>query len=205
VVRYTPSFIDPSEPHKSAVRVRIPDDEGLPLKGELLREHLEQGNQRTIHLLRLDFNRTYDIAEVSLVTTGTLNGLSGLVRRPLEPLRFKPNILIETFPHLGAYPENDWVGKMLVLGAEADATSDAKPLGGKRRVGDGGAGLSPISNTERQGLTALAFLFTAVDPPTQTILREQPRTPRTSRGCGRYERACPRRWRWSRAPESHHR
>lgn len=51
LVRYTPSFIDPSAPHKSAVRVRIPDGEGLPLKGELLREHLEQGNQRTIHLL----------------------------------------------------------------------------------------------------------------------------------------------------------
>lgn len=135
-VRTTPSFIDPSEdpsePHKSAVRVRIPDGEGLPLKGELLRKHLEQDNQRTIHLLRLDFNRTYDIADVSLVTTGTLNGLSSLVGRPLESLAFRPNILIETFPQPGA---------------EADATSDAEPLGGKRRAGDGGAALSPVSTT----------------------------------------------------------
>lgn len=48
----------------------------------------------------------------------------------MQLLRFRPNFVIETLPHPGAYPENDWVGTMLALGAEADATSVAEPLGG---------------------------------------------------------------------------
>lgn len=121
LVRYTPSFAEPSIPHKSAVRVLTPDGMDLPLDSPLLRERLEQASQRKVHLLHLDFNRTYDIAEVSLISTGTLTCLSNLVGRPLEPLRFRPNIVIETLPDLGAYPENEWVGGTLALGAEADA------------------------------------------------------------------------------------
>lgn len=121
LVRYTPTFTEPSLPHKSAVRVRTPDGMDLPLDSPLLRERLEQASQRMIQLLHLDFNRTYDIAEVSLITTGMLACLSALAGRPLEPLRFRPNIVIETLPGLGAYPESEWVGGTLALGAAADA------------------------------------------------------------------------------------
>ncbi|HEX9036482.1 MAG TPA: MOSC N-terminal beta barrel domain-containing protein [Ktedonobacterales bacterium] len=116
LVRYAPTFTDPASPNKSAVRVRTPDGLDLPLESATLREHLEQASGRALHLLRLDYNRTYDIGDVSLFTTGTLAGLSALVGQDVGVRRFRPNIVVETPPDAGARPERDWVGRTLVIG-----------------------------------------------------------------------------------------
>ena len=121
LVRYTPSFVEPGDPRKSAVRVRTPDGLDLPLDSPDLVAHIARAFPRPIHLLQLAINRTFDIAEVSLMTTGTLASLSALVGSPLAALRFRPNIVVETPDSAEAYPEDAWVGGSLVFGEGVDA------------------------------------------------------------------------------------
>jgi MOSC domain-containing protein len=121
MVRYTPSFVAPDDPRKSAVRVRTPDGLDLPLDSPDLVAHIARAFPHPIHLLQLAFNRTFDIAEVSVITTRTLASLSALVDRPLAALRFRPNIVIETPDGAEAYPEDAWEGGTLVFGEGADA------------------------------------------------------------------------------------
>ena len=121
LVRYTPTFNDIAAPNKSSVRVRTPEGLDLPLESAELREHLEQASGHALHLLRLDFNRTYDAGDVSVITTGTLASLSELVGRQVGARRFRPNIVVETTPDVGVFPEGSWVGGSLVFGDGADA------------------------------------------------------------------------------------
>ena len=121
MVRYMPSFVKPDEPRKSPVRVRTPDGLDLPLGSPDLLAHIARVFPHPIHLLQLAINRTYDIAEVSLMTTGTLASLSGLVGRPLDALRFRPNIVVETPDGGEASPESAWEGGSLVFGEGVDA------------------------------------------------------------------------------------
>ena len=121
MVQYTPAFDDPAAANKSAVRVRTPEGSDLPLESATLREHLEQASGRALHLLRLDFNRTYDVGDVSLITTGTLASLSRLVGGQVDVRRFRPNIVLDTAPEVGARPESAWVGRTLVFGEGDEA------------------------------------------------------------------------------------
>lgn len=121
MLRYTPTFDDPAAAHKSLVTVRTPDGSDLPLASADLRAHLERASGRALHLLRLDFNRTYDAGDISLITTGTLASLSGLVGRKLDARRFRPNIVLDTAPEVGAFPEGSWVGGSLIFGDGAEA------------------------------------------------------------------------------------
>ena len=121
LVRYAPAFTDPAAPNKSLVRVRTPDGLDLLLESATLREHLEQASGRALHLLRLDFNRTFDAGDVSLITTGTLASLSRLVGRQLDVRHFRPNAVVETTAEAGARPETVWVGRTLVFGEGDEA------------------------------------------------------------------------------------
>lgn len=121
MVRYTPAFDAPEAPNKSSVRVRTPEGLDLPLESAALREHLEQASGRALHLLRLDYNRTYDVGDVSLITTATLTSLSRLVGKQVDARRFRPNIVVETVAEAGAHPESAWVGRTLVFGEDTEA------------------------------------------------------------------------------------
>ena len=59
----------------------------------------------------------FDYAPLHLVTTATLDGLSAaLSDGPLEPARYRPNIVIRTPDNSKPFPENDWVGATLRIG-----------------------------------------------------------------------------------------
>jgi len=61
----------------------------------------------------------FDCAAVHIITTGTLESLGALYPAGrFEPRRFRPNLVIETGPGLGKFPEGDWNEKILRLGAE---------------------------------------------------------------------------------------
>ena len=55
----------------------------------------------------------FDIAPLSLITTGTIATLEGILGRELEVQRFRPNLLVEAD---GRWPEDDWVGRELRIG-----------------------------------------------------------------------------------------
>ena len=61
----------------------------------------------------------FDIGPVHLLTTGTLDSLrAAYPTGRWETRRFRPNVVIETPPGEGAFPEGDWVGCTLAVGEE---------------------------------------------------------------------------------------
>jgi uncharacterized protein YcbX len=61
----------------------------------------------------------FDCAAVHIITTQTLESLGAMYPEGrFEPRRFRPNLVIETIPGLGKFPEGDWNEKVLCLGAE---------------------------------------------------------------------------------------
>jgi uncharacterized protein YcbX len=62
-------------------------------------------------VVTLTGRRFHDFAALHLITTATLDAVGGQ-----EPERYRPNIVIET-PDQAGFPENDWLGHELRLGA----------------------------------------------------------------------------------------
>jgi uncharacterized protein YcbX len=61
----------------------------------------------------------FDLATVHILTTGTLDGLrAAYPGGRFEARRFRPNIVIETPPEAGFFPETGWVGRGLAIGDE---------------------------------------------------------------------------------------
>jgi len=59
----------------------------------------------------------FDYAPLHLVTTATLDGLSAaLSDGPVEPARYRPNIVIRSPDDSKQFPEADWVGAALRIG-----------------------------------------------------------------------------------------
>jgi uncharacterized protein YcbX len=61
----------------------------------------------------------FDCAPIHVVTTGTLESLQTLYPAGrFDPCRFRPNLVIETLPGGGRFPEQDWNERILRVGAE---------------------------------------------------------------------------------------
>ena len=60
----------------------------------------------------------FDLADLHLLTTGTLDRLRELnPRSRFEPRRFRPNMIIDTGSQKG-FVENEWIGKTIAIGPE---------------------------------------------------------------------------------------
>ena len=102
------------------VLVALPDGRtavaGAPGTDELLSEHLG----RPLRFDRGDrgyrWGRHHDAAPLHLVSTATLAGLADDDGSPLDPLRLRPNVVLETPPETTAFAEETWTGRLLALG-----------------------------------------------------------------------------------------
>lgn len=112
---YTPFFAEAAPPGKPALMVRTPEGQDYAVGSEELQASIAARYPHPFYLLRLGLTGTFDIAPLSVLTTGTLHALSAALDMPLDPLRFRPNIYIET-PEGKEYPEDAWVGQTLVFG-----------------------------------------------------------------------------------------
>jgi uncharacterized protein YcbX len=118
LLRYAPYFVDGHDPGASAVRVIAPDGVDHPLDGDALREDLAAQYGDAIYLIQS--NRGIpDSAGVSILGTATVADLSARVGADLDPIRFRPNILVETAGGQ-PYEEEDWLGGLLIFGESAD-------------------------------------------------------------------------------------
>jgi len=61
----------------------------------------------------------FDEAPVSIINLGTIRGVEREAGRPLDVLRFRPNILIES-QDVEPFSEDQWVGKTLRFGSHDD-------------------------------------------------------------------------------------
>ncbi len=119
LLRYAPYFVDPADPFRSPVWARTPDGADVPIDCAELRAELAARYGAAVHLLQSN-RGTFDAAAVSLIGAATVRALGERLGRDLDPLRFRPNILIET---AGAVPrlEDRWVGGLLIFGDRDDA------------------------------------------------------------------------------------
>jgi uncharacterized protein YcbX len=108
---YRPSFVDPDRPDASPTMVRTPAGRDLDVVDPALADELGAG----VRVLKQD-RGVFDTMPLSLITTRTIAGLGALVGADLDVLRFRPNLLVEPLDD-APFPEDDWVGRVLRIGA----------------------------------------------------------------------------------------
>ncbi|HUQ48188.1 MAG TPA: MOSC N-terminal beta barrel domain-containing protein [Gemmatimonadaceae bacterium] len=107
---YKPRFVEPDRPDVSRTMVTTPSGQELDVVDPALAAQLGDG----VSLIR-QTRGIFDTFPLSLISTRTIEGLSALTGMPLQPRRFRPNILVETFDD-AEFPEDYWVGSILSFG-----------------------------------------------------------------------------------------
>jgi uncharacterized protein YcbX len=114
LLRYAPYFVNAADPGASQVRVIAPDGSDYALEDDALCDDLAAQYGHAVHLLQS--NRGIpDSAGVSILGVATVGDLGARVGAELDPIRFRPNILVETAGGQ-PYEEEDWLGGLLVFG-----------------------------------------------------------------------------------------
>jgi len=111
MARYVPSFVDPSRPDASRTVVRTPSGAELDVIDPALAAELGEG----VRVIKQD-RGVFDAMPLSLVSTQSIAALGERVGRELDPLRFRPNLLIEASE---PFEEETWVGSVLRVGGMA--------------------------------------------------------------------------------------
>ncbi len=107
---YQPRFLNPDDVESSRTMVKTPDGSEFEVIDAVLARHLGEG----VRVIK-QHGGVFDTFPLSVLTVQSVEGLSGLVGRPLDALRFRPNILIEASVS-EAFPEDGWAGAILRIG-----------------------------------------------------------------------------------------
>jgi uncharacterized protein YcbX len=107
---YRPSFVEPLRPDKSSTVVRTPAGNNLDVTDPLLAAELGPG----VRVIKHD-RGVFDGFPVSRISTRTVADLGTTVGAELNPLRFRPNLLVEPIDDT-PFPEEAWVGSVLRIG-----------------------------------------------------------------------------------------
>src|SRR4051794_26702231 len=94
--------------------IHTPDGRRLGIADAALADELATAAKRRIHLHR-DHRGTFDSSAISVISLQSVQALSELVGRPLDPARFRPNIVIDAPGH--EFPEETLIGRSLSLGS----------------------------------------------------------------------------------------
>lgn len=108
--RYQPYFVDPNAAEDSKIMVKTPDGADLEVTAPELARQLGDG----VRVIK-QFRGVFDTFPISVLTTQSVEGLSGLVGQALAALRFRPNIVIDAIESV-PFPEDQWVGAVLRIG-----------------------------------------------------------------------------------------
>jgi uncharacterized protein YcbX len=109
--RYVPSFVDPTQPDKSATRVHTPSGVEYDITDPKLAAEL---SSNPIRLIKQD-RGIFDTFPLSLITAQTIARLSEMTGENLQVERFRPNLLIDAC-ELAPFCEDAWVGHALQIG-----------------------------------------------------------------------------------------
>jgi len=107
---YRPRFVDPSQPDRSRTLVTTPEGHELDVTDPALAEALAPGSR----LIRQD-RGVFDTFPLSLISTQSIHALGERVGQPLDPRRFRPNLLVAASEDT-TFPEDAWVGGVLRIG-----------------------------------------------------------------------------------------
>lgn len=108
---YRPCWAEPERPDASRVVVRTPAGARYDVAEPALAAELGTG----VRVMKLD-RGTFDAMPLSLITTRTVASIGETLGTELNVLRFRPNLVIETFDE-APYQEDEWVGRVLTIGS----------------------------------------------------------------------------------------
>lgn len=101
----------------AAVTVSTPAGERWPVASNEVRQAIEKRFGKPVFLLR-DYRGSFDVANVSLISEQTVQGIAEESQTEANPWRFRPNLLVNL--EVGAaFDELKWVGKVLRIGDKA--------------------------------------------------------------------------------------
>lgn len=109
--RYRAVLVDPTRPDQSRTLVHTPSGASLDVTDPELAKELRPEGARVIRQDR----GVFDAFPISVITTGTLRELGRSVGTALDPLRFRPNLLVDA-PEQEPFVEDSWVGCGLRIG-----------------------------------------------------------------------------------------
>jgi uncharacterized protein YcbX len=107
-----------ADAEKDAPTVTTPDGREVAVTDEALAAELAEAHGKPVRLVRT-FRGLFDCFPLSVLSVQTVGGIGALAERDLEPLRFRPTILVDAAD--GAFPEDAWVGRTLQFGEGDDA------------------------------------------------------------------------------------
>ena len=112
LLRYRPWLAEPDRPDTSPVPVTTPSGEKLDVSDPALAAELGAG----VRVMKLN-RGLFDSAPLSLLSTRSVGAVSRLLGdAEVDPLRFRPNLLIEAGPAAPEFPEEAWIGATLTIG-----------------------------------------------------------------------------------------
>ena len=107
---YRPYFRNPKRPDASSTIVRTPAGEEFEVVDPAFAGTLGDG----VRVIKQNVG-VFDAMPLSLLTTQALAALGEFAGADLDPLRFRPNLLIDAAGDL-AFPEDGWCGAVLRVG-----------------------------------------------------------------------------------------
>ena len=110
MAHYRPAFVDPSRPDASRTVVHTPAGDELEVIDPALAAELGEG----VRVIKQN-RGVFDAMPLSLVSTQSIAALGGRVGSKLDPLRFRPNLLIEAAGD-EPFQEEAWLGSVLQVG-----------------------------------------------------------------------------------------
>jgi hypothetical protein len=102
---------------EAAVTVTAPGGKSFPITSDELRESLEARSGKKLFLL-YDYRGSYDVAPISLISRQTVSQIAKESETAEEPLRFRPNLLVD-LESGEPFDELNWVGRIVRVGDTA--------------------------------------------------------------------------------------
>ncbi|HJQ68078.1 MAG TPA: MOSC N-terminal beta barrel domain-containing protein [Blastocatellia bacterium] len=121
LVRYKPLSKDGGGPDDLPTHTITPDGRELALQGEQLRGELSAAYGSRLQMMRVEGAEIPE-AGISLIGVPTIKLFERSIGKSLSPRQFRPNMLIETRGG-NAFEEEGWLGRVIKLGAGAEAPS----------------------------------------------------------------------------------
>ena len=126
LLRFTPQTPAEGTAGVLPTHVRTPDGLDLPLFGEELAAEIERRAGTRVQMTHLR-QGIFDEASISVIAVDTVDEISRISGHSLDPLQFRPNILIRLLQP-EAFAEDHWVGGLLSFGGGDDTPQVAVTL-----------------------------------------------------------------------------
>ncbi len=116
LLRYQPVGREDGAGEPLPTHVRTPDGREYPLADEALREEIATRHRADVELMQFKHG-IFDDATVSVIATGTVQGIAREAGLDADVRRFRPNLVIDT-TDARPFEEDRWVGRVLEFGRE---------------------------------------------------------------------------------------